>query len=179
MARLPYVELSEPSTSPELAEIRSTILGLGRAVHNHHLVLANQPAALRAFMHMSRYVRDETSISPRLRELAILATAYAKNIPYEIYYHSQAARRAGVSEQQLAALPNWATSDAFDATERVVLSYADQVARRLDVDEATFQELRARFSPGEIVELAMIVGWYHLVSALIGPLHIEVGEHHS
>ncbi len=177
MARVPYVEPSESSS--ELAELYASIAGLRGSVHNHQRALANQPAALRAFMGMSRYIREEASLPPRLRELAVLATAYALHVPYEIHYHVPAARRAGVSEEQLAAFPDRAAATCWDATERAVLSYADQVARRRDVDDATFQELRAHLSLPEIVDLALTVGFYHLVTAFLLPLRIEPEPHHA
>jgi AhpD family alkylhydroperoxidase len=170
MARIPFAEVQEGS---EVAEIYASIAGLRGSVHNHQRVLANQPGALRAFMGMSRYVREESSLAPRLRELAVLATAYALKVPYEIHYHVPAARRAGVSEEQLAAFPDWAAADCFDVVERTVLSYADQVARRREVDDATFEQLLPHLSLPEMVDLAVTVGFYHMVSAILLPLRIQ------
>lgn len=124
-------------------------------------------------MGMSRYVRNESSLSPRLRELAVLATAYALDVEYEKHHHRPAARLAGVSEEQIAAFPDWATSDLFSSSERAVLAYADQAARTRRVDDAAFQELRTHLSNSEIVDLALTVGWYHLCAAIVEPLGIK------
>ncbi len=172
MARVPYVE----ATDDTLHALYAEIAGLRGRVLNLYRALANQPAALRAFMVMSRHVRDDSTLAPRLRELAILATAYALNVPYEIYHHVPAARRAGVTDEQLAAFPNWSASAAFDPTERAVLAYADQVARRRDVDDATFATLRECLSLAEITDLALTVGWYHLCAAILEPLRIETED---
>src|SRR5712692_6807425 len=133
MARVPYVP-----DSPDVEQLPREIADLRGSIHNLHRALANQPAALQAFMGMSRYVRDDSSLSPRLRELAVLATGYALEAPYEIHHHLRVARRIGVPEAQVTAFPDWAASAAFDKTERAVLAYADQVARNRQVDDATF-----------------------------------------
>lgn len=172
MARLPYVE-DDDAASPELGPLYADIAQLRGAVHHLHQVLANQPEALRAFMVTSRYVRDEAALPPRLRELAVLATAFALDVEYEKFHHRPAARRAGVSEAQIAAFPDWRASDAFDPTERAVLDYADQVARRRDCDDQTFAALREHLSNAEITDLALTVGWYHLCAAVLGPLRVE------
>ncbi len=169
MARVPYVE-----DKPELADLYRDIAGLRGSVHNLHRALANHPAALQAFMGMSRYIRDESSLSPRLRELAILATGYALGVAYEIHHHLRAARRVGVPENQLAAFPNWSAADCFDPKERAVLAYADQVARTRHVDDATFAALRDHLSNAEIVDLAVTMGWYHLCAAFLVPLQIDI-----
>ena len=176
MSRVPYVAAPtapDDAASRRLADLYAEIGGLRGSVLNLYRALANQPPALRAFMAMSRYVRDDAELPANLRELAVLATAYALDVPYEKYHHAPAARRAGVSEEQLAAFPDWSTSDAFDATERAVLTYAAQVARARDVDDATFEALRARLPLPQVVDLALTVGWYHLCAAVLGPLRIE------
>ena len=173
MARLPYVQDPADGPSDDLSVLFRDIAALRGSVLHLHRVLANQPEALRAFMGMSRYVRDDSALDPRLRELAVLATAYALDVEYEKFHHRTAARRAGVSERQLASFPDWSASDAFDATERAVLAYADQVARTRQADDATFAELQSRLSRPEIVDLTITLGWYHLCAVIIGALRIE------
>jgi len=176
VARVPYVEVKSRQTNPDLAELFASIADLRGSVHHLHQALANQPAALLAFMGMSRYVRDDSGLDPRLRELAILATGHALDVEYEKHHHVRAARRVGVEEAKIEAFPRWWESSAFDETERAVLGYADQVARSRDVDDATFAALQARFSAAQIVELAVTVGWYHLCAAILGPLRIEIED---
>jgi alkylhydroperoxidase family enzyme len=172
MARVPYVD----QPVGELVGLYADIAGLRGSVLNLHRVLANQPAALRAFMVMSRQVRDDAVLPARLRELAVLATAYALDVPYEQFHHVPIARRLGISDAQLAALEKGADLNLFDPLERAVIAYADQVARTHDVDDAVFQALRARLSTAEILDLALTVGWYHLCAALLGPLRIETED---
>jgi alkylhydroperoxidase family enzyme len=176
MARVPYVDAPIGGERPDLTELFSSIADLRGSVHNLHRALANQPAALQAFMGMSRYVRDDSRLDPRLRELAILATGYALDVAYEQHHHIRAARRVGVAEEKIAAFPWWWEASVFDDVERAVLAYADQVARRRDVDDETFAALRCRFDDATIVELAVTVGWYHLCAAILLPLRIEIEE---
>jgi len=174
MARLPY-----RAEDANVADLYRDIAGLRGSVLNLYRALANQPAALQAFMEMSRYVRDGSSLDPALRELAILATAYSLDVPYEKFHHLPAARRAGVGEDKLAAFPDWRGSDAFGEVERAVLTYADEVARRREVSSDTFDALRRFLSDAEIADLALTVGWYHLCAAIVGPLQIEIEDYSS
>ncbi len=179
MARIPYVDPpAEADADPaRLRELYHDIAGLRGTVLNLYRAIAHQPEALRAFMTMSRYIRDDAALSPKLRELAILSTAHAMDVPYELYHHVPAARRAGVSEVQLAAFPAWwNATDRFDEAERAVLAYAHQVARSLGADEATFEALRRHLDEAQFVDLVLTVGWYHLCAAVIGPLQIETED---
>jgi alkylhydroperoxidase family enzyme len=152
------------------AEVRA----LGRPVLNLYRILANQPPALRAFLGMSRYIRGDNSIPVPLREVTILATAYALGVRYEQVAHLDAARRAGVPEAKLAAFPAWQTSGVFDAAERAAMTYAHEIATSRRVSGATFDALRAHFEPPQIIDLTLIVGWYHLCGAVLVPLEVDV-----
>jgi alkylhydroperoxidase family enzyme len=174
MARLPYVDAWTAAGDATLAQLFEAIGASRGAVLHLYAALANQPRALAAFMEMSWYVRDRSALRADLRELAILLTAEVLDADYERAHHRIAARRAGVSERKLAALPGWRASSAFDAGERAVLDYAEQVARRRLVDDETFAELRRHLSDPEIVDLALVAGWYQLCAAILGPLAIEL-----
>ncbi|TAM56309.1 carboxymuconolactone decarboxylase family protein [bacterium] len=173
MARVPYVD-PERATDERVGQLYREIAQLRGSVLNLYRALANQPEALRSFMVMSRHVRDESSLPGDLRELGILAVAHTLDVPYERMHHEPAARRAGVSEEQIAALPRWRESGAFDPAQRAVLAYAESVARHHAVDAATFDALREHLSREQLVDLAVTIAWYHFCAALIGPLEIDL-----
>jgi 4-carboxymuconolactone decarboxylase len=175
MARLAYIMESE-GTSADLRSIYDEIIRLRGGVLNLYRILANQPPALRAFMSMSRYVRDESSLQPQLRELAILVTAYGLNVEYERVHHLTAARKVGVPEPKLRDIATWRTSDTYTPVERAVMAYADQVAHSRHVDDPTVDDLLGYLSPQGVVDLAITVAWYHFCAALIVPLGVEMEE---
>lgn len=180
MARIPYVDPPpDGADDPNgLRGLYAQIEATRGSVLNLYRALANQPAALRAYFALSRYVRDDSSLDPRLRELAIVGTAYALDVEYERFHHIPAARRAGVREDQLAAFPDWraASADTFDADERAVLAYSDEVARSRTVSSTTLDALARRLPRGALLDLVLTVAFYHLCAALVLPLGIEPEE---
>lgn len=170
MARLPYVAAG---TSPRVDELYARIGGLGRPVLNLYRVLANQPEALASFLGMSAYVRDGSSLDPRLRELLILATAHGLVQEYELVQHTEIARRAGLGPDKIGAAKGGAL-DALDARERCAVEYARAVARARDCDDATFARLREHFDDAVVADVVLTVAWYHLCAAVLGPLRVEL-----
>ena len=177
MARVRYVDPPPPGAPDpdglralygEIATARGSVLDLHRA-------LAGAPHALRAYFRLSRYIRDESSLDPRLRELAIVATGHALDVPYELLHHVPAARRAGITGEQLAAIPGWRTAPAgvFDAVERAVLAYVDEVARTRTAAPETLAVLQHHLSSAQLIDLVLTVAFYHLVAAVILPLGID------
>ena len=71
-------------------------------------------------------------------------------------------RAAGVSEAQLLDLPRYATSAAFDPTERLVLDLAVAMAQTpTDVSDELRLRLREHFDEAQLVELAAAIAWEH------------------
>ena len=66
----------------------------------------------------------------------------------------------GVSDEKIEALANYATSELYEAAERVALEYADSMTiTGRDVSDDLFARLRTFYSDDEIVELTATVAW--------------------
>src|ERR1700736_6010201 len=97
-------------------------------------------------------------VDERLKVLAELKAATLTQCEYCIDIGSQIARRAGISEEQLLALPRYRDSELFDETEKLVLDYAVGMTRTpVSVSDELFAELRSRFDEAQLVELTNII----------------------
>jgi AhpD family alkylhydroperoxidase len=173
MPRVPYVQI-ENAESGDLASLNREIVRLRGRILSLHRVLANSPPALRAFMAMSQYVRDDSSLPDSLRELAILTVAHALRNEYELHQHSPIARRLGITEVQLNELPDWRESTNFSAVQRAVIAFASEATVKRRVTDAVFAEVTTHLPRPQLVDLAVIVGWYHLCHVLIDSLAVEI-----
>jgi AhpD family alkylhydroperoxidase len=94
----------------------------------------------------------------RLKVLAELKAATLTQCEYCIDIGSQIAHRAGISEEQLLALPRYRDSDLFSEDEKLVLDYAVGMSSTpVSVSDELYDELRARFDHRQIVELTNII----------------------
>lgn len=67
---------------------------------------------------------------------------------------------AGLSDEKILALAEYATSPHYSETERIALAYADAITfTDRDVDDALFARLQQHFSDDAIVELTAIIAW--------------------
>ena len=171
MARLPYLE---KGTSPDVDRVFAEVERLGRPVLNLYRVLANQPAALSAFLEMSRYVRTDSSLDAGLRELVILATAHELGQPYEIAHHTEAGLRAGLTDQKIAALAPGGSMDPLTSAERCAVEFARSISKHRTGAEPMFRLLETYFTPPEIVDLVVTIAWYHLCAVILGSLGVEL-----
>lgn len=69
-------------------------------------------------------------------------------------------RRIGISEAQILDLAHFEESDAFSATEKLVLRLAVALTRTpASVDDQLFAALRNELDEAQIVELATAISW--------------------
>ena len=86
---------------------------------------------------------------------------------------SAVGRASGVTDEQLAALPDYATSDAFDETDRAVVEYATRMCQTpVAVPDELYAKLRARFDDAQLVELTAAIAWENYRARFNRALHI-------
>lgn len=171
VSRLP--PLPQP-LDPLLQEMFDARCTQGGAIINLQLTAGHAPKFARAASAMAFTIRFDAKTPRRLLELTIMRTAQIVGSNYEINPHLPLIKMCGYSDAQIATLPTWRTSTLFDARERAVLGYVEQVAHGGDVDDATFAALQQHFTPQQIVELTYTVGSYYANGLLTKALRIEV-----
>jgi alkylhydroperoxidase family enzyme len=69
-------------------------------------------------------------------------------------------RQAGITLDQLAALPEFENSAAFSELEKLVLRYAAAMTKTpVEISDELFQALKAHFDARQLVELTSAIAW--------------------
>jgi 4-carboxymuconolactone decarboxylase len=97
-------------------------------------------------------------VPERLKVLAELKAATMTSCEYCIDIGSQIARRAGISDDELLALPRYRESGLFDELEKLVLDYAVGMSRTpVEVSDELFAALRRTLDEAQLVELTNVI----------------------
>ena len=123
------VMLPEERRNPENA---SNILG----------TFVNHPALTKEFLRFNVHLLFNSTLPPRLRELAILRVAHRTDSAYEWMQHVKMGRRVGLTEDDIAGVQRGEASDAFD---RTVLAAVDELLEKYNLSDATWAALGERF----------------------------------
>ena len=60
-------------------------------------------------------------------------------------------------KEKFEALPQYETSPLFDDLERLVIRYAEQMTTRVQVDPKVVDQLKARLTPAQLVQLTLSI----------------------
>jgi alkylhydroperoxidase family enzyme len=172
MARIPYADPTAPEFRAAAEAIRAS---RGKIGHLHRMLLHAPPIA-EGWIRLFDAIRRQSSLPGRLREMVICRIAAIHGASYEWAAHAPIALAEGMSEAQLAALPEWEESDLFDATERAVLAYTDAMTRQVHVPAGIAQAVRDIFPPRQLVELTATIAGYNCVSRVLEALEIRAED---
>src|SRR5690606_17027464 len=92
MARVPYL------TKDDLPEEHKALLARDIALNR---ALAHTPNGMRAFGTLGGFIRNTSTLDPRLREMAILQVGYLTRSRYEYSHHIKIGRDFGVSDDDI------------------------------------------------------------------------------
>jgi alkylhydroperoxidase family enzyme len=169
VARLP-----DPRTDgPELAELVGRIVAERGELLSLYRTLLHSPPLAAGWLSLLTSVRTRGKLPGSIRELVIMRVARLNGAPYEADQHRPIALSEGLTQAQLDAFDDWASSKHFDARERAVLAYTDAMTREVQVPDRVFGAVRAQFNDRELVELTATVAAYNMVSRFLEALQIR------
>ena len=82
----------------------------------------------------------------------------------------------GLTAEEMAAMAEPDTCPSFDATDRLVLRYAEVLTREVRVEDALYAELEERFSRKELVALCMTVSLAAMVTRVHATFRTDLDE---
>jgi AhpD family alkylhydroperoxidase len=116
------------------------------------------PGLLRGYGALEQATAKLDQVDRRLKGLAWLKAATLTQCDWCIDLGSQVARRWGISDEELLALPRYRSSRLFNDLEVLVLDYAVAISRTpVEVSDALFADLRKHFDYAQLVELTHVI----------------------
>lgn len=136
----------------------------------HNAELAEKWQALGAML------RYETSLPPRLSEMAILITGRACNSPFEWYAHRIEGEKAGIETHILEALLAQQEPPGMSEDDAIIWRYATELNKYKSVSDATHAAVVNRFGVRTVVELTALVGYYTMVAMTLNCHEVPLPE---
>jgi uncharacterized peroxidase-related enzyme len=150
--------VSKENAAPELHEIYDSMLKRFGKMPAFYGLMAHVPGALKQFLPLYGAIMGKGKVEAKYKELAYLKTATINGCEYCARAHTATGKKAGVTDDQIAALTFYRRSPLFDDKEKAVILFADRVTRGASgVREGALADLSRHFTPEQVVELTLVV----------------------
>jgi 4-carboxymuconolactone decarboxylase len=113
---------------------------------------------------LSEYLRWNTSLAPRLSELAILITAREWTAQYEWFAHYPLALKGGLDPKVAEAIAAGNRPDSMKDDEAALYDLATALYRDRKVSDSVYKAALEKFGERGIMDIIGIIGYYDLVS---------------
>ena len=139
--------------------------------------IAHHPDLLGSWTTFGAHVLLSNTLSSRHRELAVLRVGWNCSCEYEFGQHSLAARRAGMTDVEIAALTTPLDQYTWSPDERSLLEAVDELCAHRCISDVVWEDLQDHLDDKQILDLIFTVGQYSLVSMALNTLGIELDPH--
>lgn len=127
-----------------------------------------------AYLTFNAHVLRDSTLSARLREVAVLRAALSSRSTYLWDHHVPLALRAGLTDTDVEGVRTGAPADAVDA---VVVRAVDELAGTSTLSDATWADVREHLDERQVLDLLFTIGCYRLLAVAVNTLGIQPEEH--
>jgi 4-carboxymuconolactone decarboxylase len=132
--------------------------------------LARHPKLAKAYLHFNTYLLTASTLSPRIREVALLRIVHQRDCPYLWDHHIPIARRAGLTADEIDDIRRGRMTDEQDD---VVVRAVDELGERTTITDPTWVELGRYLENRQRMDLVFAVGAYALLAMAVNSFGIQ------
>jgi alkylhydroperoxidase family enzyme len=135
--------------------------------------LLNVPEIVDGVMPYTNYLAEESTLSPRHRELLILRVAWLCSSDPLWATHAARAKSAGLTGAEIKRVAQGPEAGGWDPFEATLLRLTDQLFRNSSMTEATWQALAAQYDMFHLIDAVETVGHFIMMAMAYNSLGVQ------
>ena len=175
MARIELIPEAE-RTREERAVCEEAMSGLCGRIPAPMVAWLRSHELARRGQRLGELLRYETTLEPRLSELAILVTARHWSSHYEWTAHKREGLKAGMDPEVVAAIAARRPPALHDEAERAVYEVSSALLATRRLPETVYRRGVAALGERGMVELVGILGYYSLVALTLNAFELGLPD---
>ena len=149
-------------------QIRGLIGPGGVSLHSPKLSKITRP--------VGKFLRFESGISPRIREVAILITARECNSRFEWAAHEPEALKCGVPQKVIDIIKHRQPTTGLEETDDAVITLGRETFGKRKVAPETFARVLKIFGREGLINLVALMGNYASTAAMLCVVDMQLDE---
>jgi 4-carboxymuconolactone decarboxylase len=145
--------------------------GPRKGVKGPFVPLLRSPQLMDRLQKVGEYLRFGSSLDPRISEFVMLVVAREWTQQFEWFVHAPLARKAGVTEETIAALAEGRRPAGMSEHEQVAYDFCAELFRNKGACETTYRQAVAAFGEHGVIDLIAVAGYFTTVSMVMNVAH--------
>jgi 4-carboxymuconolactone decarboxylase len=177
MARIPLVTREQVVEQEKPAYDAFMASRANRPNVGPYSLLLHMPEMAQRLEALRTYIREESSLSQRLQELAMISVAREMGCAFIWYAHAAAARQAGVRDDIVDGIRDRRALAGLDPEEQVVVDFTRELLQHRKVSRPTFEAATARFGQRGTMTLTNLIACYAVLAYNMNTYDLEAPAH--
>ncbi|UUX50761.1 carboxymuconolactone decarboxylase family protein [Nisaea acidiphila] len=173
MARVPALKPEDMNDAQRVIH-DAIVSGPRGKVEGPLKVWLHSPALADKAQQLGQFARYDSSLEPRLSELAIMVTGRFWGAQFEWSVHKPFALKAGISEAVLDAIRDRRTPPFEKEDERVVHDVSCALHETHKIGDALYAEALEVLGQQKLIDLVGVLGYYTLISMTINAFDVPL-----
>jgi 4-carboxymuconolactone decarboxylase len=132
--------------------------------------LVRHPDLTAAYLPFNAYLLKNSTLSPRIREVALLRVVHHAQCDYLWSHHLPIAARAGLIPEDISAIRS---GNCLERHDQMVLQAVDDLTASSTVTQATWEELGQVFTDEQRMDLIFTIGGYLLLAMAVNTFGVQ------
>jgi 4-carboxymuconolactone decarboxylase len=169
--------LPESEWSDELRHIlQATPPGFDVRLGDNNIfpTLARHAELFRAWLPFGGFLLGRGVLPARERELLILRTGFNCTSEYEWGQHVRIAEALGIDREEILRVADGPDAAGWAPADAALLRAADELHEQSEISDGTWGLLAEGYDERGLLEIAMLVGHYHMVAFALNSAGVEL-----
>lgn len=174
MARVPFAK--RENLTPEGQQIWDEFEKSRGGIARNYAALMNNPVAAGRLGALGGYARFESPLDARVKAVGVLTAAREAHGTYVWTVNQPAAHRAGLTDEEIAAIREFRAPAGLKKEDANVAQFVLELLRQHRISDHTYEALRAQIGDAAIIDLLVVVSYYHGLAHCLQALAVELPE---
>jgi 4-carboxymuconolactone decarboxylase len=148
---------------------RANVRGAGNVLST----MLRHPALTAAYLPFNAYLLTASTLSQRIREVALLRVVHRNDCDYLWSHHLPIAARAGLTDEEINQIR---VGRCADNTDQLVVQAADELTANSTISQDTWNQLRNTFTEQQCMDLTFTIGGYLLLALAVNTFGVQDEE---
>jgi len=136
----------------------------------------HSPIICGSFLDFQACEEENSSLTPRVRQVVILTVGAVWQSAYELYAHSAVARSAGLPDLVVRALAAGEMPGELSTAEQTAWHFTHQLTTRRRVEQPAYDQAHAHFGAQGITDMLSLIGAYQTVCGILNAFEIPAPD---
>jgi 4-carboxymuconolactone decarboxylase len=137
------------------------------------MTFAHHPRLADLFSQFNVHLLTTNSLPVKLRQIAIMRTAWITGATYMWSSHLNTSRLCGLEDDMYGPIQRGADDPYFTAFESAVIRATDELVRNHEVGETSWRALKSEWDDKQMLDFLFTVGAYAMVAGVMKSTKIQ------